>query len=77
MPTNYARVYDHVQDQIMSGALRAGDKLPSTTELASELGVGLSSVKTAMLLLRERGIVEGHQGKGVYVVPPWSPSRDN
>lgn len=77
MMTNYARVYDHIQGEITDGGLRPGDKLPSITELASQLAVGRSSVKTALMLLRERGIVQGHQGKGVYVAPPWSPARDH
>ena len=47
--------------------LKPGDQLPSTAQLAEQYRCSQTQVKTAVAFLRELGIVEGHQGKGVFV----------
>lgn len=63
----YQRIAEDLRTQIRTGRLKPGDKLPSATELQQIYGAGSTAVRNAMLLLRTEGLVEGHQGKGVYV----------
>ncbi|MEQ4302658.1 winged helix-turn-helix domain-containing protein [Plantactinospora sp. B6F1] len=71
-PADYLRVVEAITDQIRSGELTPGDKLPSYSQLAGEYNVSISTTQAALRILRERGLVEGHQGKGTYVTqnPP-------
>lgn len=66
-PADYQRVIDAITDQIRSGELSPGDKLPTYAELATNFGVSVSTAQAALRILRINGLVEGHQGKGTYV----------
>ena len=46
----------------------AGDKLPTEAELVERLGVGRNTVREALRLLNEAGVIETHKGKGSFVV---------
>ncbi|NJP31529.1 winged helix-turn-helix domain-containing protein [Micromonospora thermarum] len=63
----YERIANEIRDRIRSGDLKAGDKLPSISELCAHYGVSTQVIRSAMLILRAEGLVEGHQGRGVYV----------
>jgi GntR family transcriptional regulator len=65
--TLYKKVADDVRSQIASGALQVGDQIPSTTELGKRYGVSSTAARNAVAVLREEGLVEGIQGKGVFV----------
>lgn len=65
---HYQRIVEDIERQIESGELMPGDKLPSTSELCAKYNVSNTAVRNAMLVLRQKHLVEGHQGKGVYVV---------
>ena len=56
-------------DQIGSGALRPGDRLPTEAQLASAHGVSRTVVREAVHQLRSRELVVSRQGSGVYVAP--------
>jgi GntR family transcriptional regulator/MocR family aminotransferase len=43
----YRRLYNWFRDEIVSGQLRPGQKVPSTRELVSELKISRSTVLTA------------------------------
>ncbi|MEV4705013.1 winged helix-turn-helix domain-containing protein [Actinoplanes sp. NPDC049316] len=64
---SYQRIVDDIKSKIASGELSPGDQLPSARGLQEQYGVGSTAVRNAMLVLRAEGLVEGHQGKGVYV----------
>lgn len=63
----YERVVADVVARIEAGLLKPGERLPSIAALASQHEVGTTTVKTALMMLRERGLVTGVPGKGVYV----------
>ncbi|MER5335595.1 winged helix-turn-helix domain-containing protein [Micromonospora sp. NPDC002717] len=63
----WARLADHIRQQIASGELVPGDKLPSTAQLCQEHGVSTIVVRQAIFALRTEGLVEGVQGVGVFV----------
>ena len=53
-----------VGDLIGSGELRAGDRLPPEVELAESFGVAPMTVRTALQVLREYGLVVTRRGRG-------------
>ena len=55
--------------QIEREELKEGDKLPSIVRLADAYEVSQTTVKTALLILRQTGLVIGRQGKGTFVAP--------
>jgi GntR family transcriptional repressor for pyruvate dehydrogenase complex len=63
----YTVVVERMCEQIRTGALLPGDRLPPERQLARELGVSRTSVRQALQALAERGVVESRQGDGTYV----------
>ncbi|MFR9777950.1 winged helix-turn-helix domain-containing protein [Micromonospora sp. MS34] len=63
------RIAQDIRDKIASGEYAPGDKLPSLRELIAHYGVSAEPVRSALLILQAEGLVEGHQGKGIYVTP--------
>ncbi|MBM0261088.1 winged helix-turn-helix domain-containing protein [Micromonospora sp. 4G55] len=63
----WAQLADHIREQIASGELAPGDKLPSTAQLRAEYGVSAGVVRQAILVLQTQGLVEGVHGLGVFV----------
>jgi len=60
-------IRNYVKEYILSHHLGPGDSLPPETQLATELGVGRSSVREAVKALQALGIVEVRHGDGLYV----------
>ncbi|UUN29982.1 FadR/GntR family transcriptional regulator [Streptomyces sp. FIT100] len=56
-------------EEIESGRLAEGDKLPTEVELVKQLGVSRTVVREAVSRLRNAGLVEPRQGLGVFVLP--------
>ena len=63
----YMQVADHVAARIEGGDLRSGSRLPSEYRLAREYGVSCGSVRQAVRLLRDRGLVFTVRPKGTFV----------
>lgn len=57
-------VLRNIEDRMLSGALGPGDHLPSERALATELGVGRSSVREALRVLDVLGLVRSQTGSG-------------
>jgi GntR family transcriptional regulator len=64
---DYQRIAHDIREKITSGELRPGDRLPSISQLQKQYGVSAQPVKSALLVLQTAGLVEGHQGRGVFV----------
>lgn len=58
-----------IQDAILGGEYAAGERLPAERALASDLGVGRVTVRSALGALVTQGLLETRQGSG-YVVRP-------
>jgi DNA-binding GntR family transcriptional regulator len=56
-----------IRGRIISGKYPLGSQIPSTTELVAETGRSRPVVRQAIAQLQAEGILEGHQGKGVFV----------
>lgn len=63
----YRQVADHLSDQILSGRLAPGAPLGSEVELQAEFSVSRVTLRQAIGLLVEQGLVVRKQGKGTYV----------
>ncbi|MEV6293904.1 FadR/GntR family transcriptional regulator [Streptomyces sp. NPDC051896] len=63
------RVAAMLSEEIESGRLAAGDKLPTEVQLVKQLGVSRTVVREALSRLRNAGLVEPRQGLGVFVMP--------
>lgn len=61
------RIAQDIREKIRTGQYPPGSKLPTLRELAVQYGVSAEPVRTALLLLTAEGLIEGQQGKGVYV----------
>ncbi|MFI5878595.1 FadR/GntR family transcriptional regulator [Streptomyces sp. NPDC051554] len=59
---------ERLRAQIAAGEWPVGSKLPGETTLATELGVGRSTVREALRALAGAGLVRPRQGAGVFVV---------
>jgi GntR family transcriptional regulator len=65
---DYQRIAGDIRGKIATGELRPGDRLPSISQLQQQYGVSAQPVKSALLVLQTEGLVEGHQGRGVFVI---------
>jgi GntR family transcriptional regulator, transcriptional repressor for pyruvate dehydrogenase complex len=63
-PRTYELVLERIESQIVSGALRAGERLPPERELASLLGVSRPAVREALRILEAQGAVRSQVGNG-------------
>lgn len=62
------RVFLHLCDQILSGLIPAGSKLPSEAALCAEFGVARTTVRQALELLVQEGLVQKRMGSGSFVL---------
>ena len=60
-------IVSQLYGQIRNGHLKPGDKLPPERELAQQFGVSRASVREAMRLLDEKGLVVIRPGAGTFV----------
>ena len=63
----YEQIADQVKEQIMTGALPAGDALPSMRLLARDLRISVITTKRAYEELEREGFLENVPGKGCFV----------
>ena len=66
----YEQIADQVKEQIMAGALAAGDALPSMRLLAKELRISVITTKRAYDELEAQGLINTVAGKGCFVAEP-------
>ena len=63
----YLRIANALSDQIAAGAYRSGDQLPTEPQLRAKFGVSPVTVRRAISLLLDRGLVSTTKGKGTFV----------
>lgn len=66
-----------IVDNILSGNLKPGDKLPTEIELAEQLGIGRNSVREAIKMLSALGVIEIKRGQGTFIVETMPSSALN
>ena len=63
----YEQIKRQVKSQIIAGALKEGDLLPSIRRLAAELQISVITTKRAYDDLEQEGFVETAVGRGTFV----------
>ncbi|MDE7220597.1 MAG: GntR family transcriptional regulator, partial [Oscillospiraceae bacterium] len=64
----YQQLYESLADQIRSGTLQKGDRLPGKRSLASQLAVAVNTVDTAYQMLVAEGYLEARERSGFFVL---------
>jgi DNA-binding GntR family transcriptional regulator len=62
----YLHIAQTLAERLNSGTYAAGSRLPSGSELQAEFGVSPMTVRRALSLLEQQGLVTGVKGRGVY-----------
>lgn len=66
-----------LRDTILSGALRYGDRLPSTRSMALDLKLSRNTVVQALDRLNAEGLIEGRHGSGTFIATKMAlPKRE-
>lgn len=63
----YLQISELLARQIKAGYWRKGERLPTEAELAQNLNVAVGTLRKALALLSEQGVLERKQGSGTYV----------
>ncbi len=69
-PGGYAKVFAFLREQLLSGALKTGDRLLPERDLSALLGVGRPVLREALRALAMLGAVEIRHGVGTIVRQP-------
>ncbi|HPE15860.1 MAG TPA: GntR family transcriptional regulator [Oscillospiraceae bacterium] len=64
----YRTIIEQIQDSILRGELKCGDRLPPERTLSEQLQVSRASVREAIKVLEMMGLVESRQGDGTFIV---------
>lgn len=68
------QIINSLTEAMISRQLRPGDKIPTETELAGEMGVGRNSVREAIKILVYLGVLEIRRAEGTFVCEGFSES---
>ncbi len=71
----YRRVGGLLRERLLAGSYAPGERLPSQERLAAEYGVSLLTVRQAIELLADEGLLKGRHGVGTFVTEPAAPAE--
>ena len=63
----YEKIINYVEQQVMHGRYKKGDKLPPERELAALLGASRNSVREGLGILERMGAISSQQGAGNFI----------
>jgi len=63
----YRQIYEHLLQEISTGKLKAGDKIPSEKEICTIFGVSRITGKKAFEMLAANRLISRQRGKGSFV----------
>jgi GntR family transcriptional regulator len=66
----YIQIANQIAENIRSGELSVGDQLPTERQLAEELGVSRMTVRQALGVLTQQGLINSQHGIGNFVTRP-------
>lgn len=70
----YAATAAAIRAQIRSGRLQPGEQLPTERQLAQEHGVALLTLRQALQILADEGLISREHGRGTFVSDSAAPS---
>lgn len=65
--TIFLQIRDWLVDQILTGKLSPGDRIPSVRELAADIEVNRNTVMRSYALMEQEGIIDNRRGIGFFV----------
>jgi GntR family transcriptional regulator len=71
----YLQVERRMEELLLRGRYKAGDRVPPEAELVDSLGVSRVTVRAGLARLVKRGVLERRQGSGTFLVRPPEGSR--
>lgn len=63
----FVQIAESIEDDVFTGVYGAGDRVPSTNEVAALFGINPHTVLKGMNLLVDEGIIHKRRGMGMYV----------
>lgn len=63
----YEQLIKQVEDQVLKGIMKEGDKMPSVRSLSMELSTNPNTIQKAYMELDRRGILVSVLGKGSFI----------
>jgi GntR family transcriptional regulator len=63
----FLQIADLACENVLSGAWKSGDRVPSVRELAGEIEVNPNTVVRTYAYLQDQGIIQNQRGLGYYV----------
>jgi GntR family transcriptional regulator, transcriptional repressor for pyruvate dehydrogenase complex len=64
----FERIVQQIEQRILSGELRSGDRLPTERELGEQFQASRTAVREAMKTLAQKGLVDMRPGRGTIVI---------
>jgi GntR family transcriptional regulator len=71
----YLQIERRIEDLLLRGLYKAGDRIPPEAALVTSLGVSRVTVRAALARLVGRGLLERRQGSGTFLVRPPEGAR--
>lgn len=62
------QIADSIQEMVAANQIQPGTQLPSERDLAKSIGVNRATIREAIRVLEQRGLVQMRTGSGTYVV---------
>ena len=72
----YAQIRDTIENEIRQGLLHPGERLPTVSALAKEIGVTQATIRRAFEDLTKNGLIISHVGRGTFINDPSAPDRE-
>lgn len=69
----YMRISEDIRNKIKNGDIPYGSRLPAERQMAEKYGVDRKTLRKAIAVLSEEGILNCMQGKGTYIAKPQIP----
>jgi DNA-binding transcriptional regulator YhcF (GntR family) len=63
----FQQIADNICNQILEGTLKAGERVPSIRDLASDFEVNSNTVLRSYTILSDAGVIENKRGIGFFV----------
>ena len=63
----YYQIYDYMYQDIVTGKYQIGDLIPAESEMMAYYKVSRATVRKAMDMLADEGLIEKKRGHGTYV----------
>jgi len=72
----FKQIIEQIKKYVALGILKPKDKLPSTREMASELGVNPNTIRKAYSILENEGVIVTISTKGTFIADDPSKIKD-